>query len=492
MSNSDDNASAGTNGNPSSDKRWVTVRYVFNFATRLVRGLVIPKLLGPKLYGLYTSLGLAERYAKFADVSIDEYMKKHLPAELESGDEKGFQETFGRGLWWSTGLTGFYCIIIMLVGLFQQWENAWFYRVALPIVALGVIATQIGKIYNAAALAREEYGVLSKASMLSQLGGVALSLGLLFLFGVFGLVVGMTTYGIINVALLARVVDWPGFERVPLAKIKPIFFAAASLALLSGVETLMSTIDQLFILGYFPKTDYGFYSFGQFTSGVALMVCGSFTTIMHPRLMRRAEAGEHARAYQVLNYGILGFWSLLCVAFPVGYLLVYLVVHFYLPDYTPGIPLYFVIASTAFVRGPLIMMQPYFIARDEENVLIKSYLFSIGFAAALDMIIIYSGGGLLEIILATIAAYGLLNLQMLWMIDAPSTEGDRGKWMFLGLGVVIAAGFTASVSYSNGWIPGLAPLSEMLAMTGVAFVMSGICACFVWRPLKESIKYFWI
>src|ERR1035437_5831830 len=67
--------------------KWSSIYVGWSFFTRLIRGLVIPRIMAPAQYGLFASLSVLLNFSQYSDLGMRLSMAKRLPYTLakESG-----------------------------------------------------------------------------------------------------------------------------------------------------------------------------------------------------------------------------------------------------------------------------------------------------------------------------------------------------------------------------------------------------------------------
>lgn len=472
-----------------SETGWITLSIQVQFVTKLVKGLVIPKLLAPRLYGLYQSLTLVLRYGRYADLGIVHLLARRLPAVLTREGEEGFERELARALCWSLLATSVVALGLIGLAFFQTGPSAWFYRVGFPVVAAIVVARQLREILSNSARAREWYRVVAQGSILLSSLGLALAVALLVAFDVLGLVVSLLVVEVAAVSYFLGELEWPGLRTVPLHRIKTLLVGSLTLLLLSVAELVLTTVDQLFVLGFFDKTQYGIYALGLFVSNTALSVSGIYLTIIHPKMMRHIEEGDAGEAHRLMSRALVGYLAVLAVALPLGYPILWWFVDWYLPDYASGLPVYFLFAGMAVVRGPVLLLQPYFIARNRVRKVLKWYGGAVVLAALLDGAVMASGGGVLEILLASVVAYLALVGALLYVFErSGSRKVETSKYALLLLAAGTVAAFAVRLE------AGLAAGAEVRSLAVVsAATLVGTAGVAWWHRgfVRESVRYFW-
>lgn len=472
--------------------RFIALHIVIQFASKIIKGFIIPKLLSPTLYGLYSSLNIALRYGQYADCGMAHNLAKRLPAVFAQDGESGFKNEFRDGLSLAIISTSVVALVLAASSLFQNGQNAWFYRIALPITAFTIVIQNLGNIFGTAVSSREWYKTLSLGGIGLSLLGTSLSICFLVTFGIFGLLASLgVTHAVILVYYLTKV-KFPGLRLLALSRIKVLLSSGGILLILSLAELIMTTVDQLFILGFFTKKEFGLYALGLFFLTTLLSVSGFFLTIIRPQMMRYIATGELKNAHQIMNQALSSYLAIVVILISVGLPLFYCFVHWYLPTFADGMPVYFLITGMALVRGPVLLFQPYFIARNETNVIIRFYFCAIALGSILNLIVISMGGGLEEILLASIIAYSFLTIILLYFFEKRREVAvERTKYILLFLGTAVTLGFylTYKINLSS-----LAPQSAAAKLFFLSFVCLVVSLIILRRRLgyiRSSFAYFW-
>lgn len=419
-------------------------------------------------------------------------LAKRLPVVLAQDGEFGFTNEFRDGLSLAVISTSVVAFVLAASSLFQNGQNVWFYRIALPITASTIVIQKLGNIFGTAVSSREWYRTLSLGGIGLSLLGVSLSICFLLAFGIFGLVASLgVTHAVILVYYLSKV-KWPGLRPLALFRIKVLLTDGGILLILSVAELIMTTVDQLFILGFFTKREFGLYVLGLFFSTTLLSVSGFFLTIIRPQMMRHIAKGQLKKAHQIMNQALSSYLAVVVMLISVGLPLLYCFIHWYLPAYTDGMPVYFLITGMALVRGPVLLFQPYFIARNETNRVIWFYFGAIALTAVLNSIVISIGGGLEEILLASIIAYFFLIGFLFYFFEKNmEAAAERTKYILLCLGTGVTLVFYLVYKVN------LSSLGPQSAATRLFLLALGclIVSLIVLRRrvgyIKSSCAYFW-
>jgi hypothetical protein len=135
-----------------------------------------------------------------------------------------------------------------------------------------------------------------------------------------------------------------------------------------------------------------------------------------------------------------------------------LVIRFYLPHYLPGVSIYMLLAGLAIFRGPVILLRPFFLARNQERRLIACQVAGLTAIVALDSLIVALNGSLTQVALASACGYCITSLLLIVDFEKSFAEAAVKRFKRYGLflasavGCGVLYGFYASyVQVGSGW-----------------------------------------
>ena len=471
--------------------KWAGIQVAWQFAIKIGRGLIIPKLLDPANYGLFTSLGVLLSYTQHADAGVKYQLAKRLPYELGRNGEEGYRHLAGKGATWILATSIAAGVACVAASFFQHGEHAWFYRPALLLLGLLVVFSKVRDFLGTALISREEFRAGVLGNMIVD--GVALvaCVAFLLLWGVLGAVLGLIA------SELAGTVYYLGHlrfrpERIDLGSTWNMIREGVLLLGVALMDTALMTVDQLFLLRFFPKEQFGIYSLGLFVASVALSISGILLTTMQPRVMALEGEGQRERVHGLIDSGItlylLALIPFLAAAVP-G---VSVIVRFYLPKYQAGIPVYVLLGGLALVRGPAILLRPFYISRNQEKKLMMFQVLAISVAALLNALVVLRHLGIAYVAMASFSAYAVISLLMLVEFERLGTAGaNLGKYVILIAG---AAGVVAMYLYfAEAVFPEhfLAYTGRTVAVGGTFVLVVGMVMFLSRRSLQRAAQpYF--
>lgn len=388
--------------------RWASMWVVVNQVLKVARGLIVPKLLGPAHYGLFSSLSVILGYTQYADLGVYNQLGKRLPQVLAQEGEPGFRRLARLGATWELFTMLLMGGGVLVYSLIYSGPDQAFYRPALRIVAAVIVLLNLRTLISAMVLSRSEFKQMAIGSMTADIVSFGASITLLLAFGVIGLVWGLLCAEGVALAYFVHVVGFPGFTRTMTGLQTMVLEGAALLTVAVTEQTLMTT-DQLFLLHFFTREQYGVYALGLFTTSALLAGSGIFLTAFQPRVMALQAQGQTLAAIETINAGLTLYLLGLGVANGVLVLVVDLVIHFYIPKYSSGMLSVTLMPLLALARAPVILLRPYFIAHNSERFVITCQLAGLVTTIGLDSMVVLKGGGLPLIALASVCGYTLVS-----------------------------------------------------------------------------------
>ncbi len=405
--------------------RWATLWIGFNQITKVLRGLVIPKILEPSLYGLWTSLGVVLGYAQYADLGINEQMGKRLPFRLAKEGEAGFRDLASQGTGWGLVTSGFVAAALLAWSFLYTGPAPEFYRVALRLLALAVVAQKLRVMGSTLLSSRFMFRQTCIGGMLVDGVGLVLAVAFLIWWGVLGLVWAFLATEFLVAAYFFAQVGFP-LPRFCPRTTWPMVAEGFVLLVVILTEQGLMTVDQLYLISFFPREQYGTYALGLFLTGALLSASGIFLTVTKPKVMHLAGEGKLDEARTVVRTSLLLYLVILAASVGAAVFAMDLTVSYYLTKYQAGLRVFVLMPVLALVRGPVILLRPLFLARNQERRLIGIEISGLVLAVALDAAVVAWHPSLTLVALASILGYGVVALVMAWDVHALSGASESG------------------------------------------------------------------
>lgn len=315
-------------------------QYLSRFV-QLFRGVIAARLLGPSAYGSWNALLLVLDYGILSQLGLQQGLDQEIPGAITRGDEEKTRRLKTGGIagmiaLWMVFAAG---VVVYLVLKRRRLAEGWGAGGVL-LMALAVLLQELIFYHGTLLRSHGRIGVVSKALSLQAIVGGILGIGLVFPFGVWGLLAGWLAGQLAALVYLRRegaaiapiaLVPNDGTRQL-LARGFPIFLFMAS-------SMVLKSIDRIMILKFLSTEALGYYSIGLMGVSMLLYIPESVSYVLYPRMLAKYAATRDADAtarelvrplatvawLMPLIVGVTVFW-------------VRELVTLVLPKYLPGVP----------------------------------------------------------------------------------------------------------------------------------------------------------
>ena len=291
---------------------WTTFGYVGAQAMRLASNLILTRLLVPEAFGTMALVNaLVMGLTMFSDMGTGPAIQKSA-----HGDEPEFLDT----VWSVQAIRGG---VLWLVAAVAAWPVAWFYgepifAEAFPVAALSLILGGLMPTRVDTALRHLLVGRLTALELLTQAGGIAITVALALIWqSVWALVIG----GVLGTALSVVVmhVGLPGHRnrfRIAKGPMSELMSFGRWIFLSTIAGFLIFQGDRLVLGAYLTLDELGIYNIAYFLGSVPSLLGQAIAGRLFIPLYRDVPPGESpANARQIARVRLrLNLFLIACVA----------------------------------------------------------------------------------------------------------------------------------------------------------------------------------
>jgi O-antigen/teichoic acid export membrane protein len=261
---------------------------VLSQATNLVRGLIVPNLLGPASYGLIATVNALDRYTPYVNGGSHYYVLNRLPVvDEESRRERALQTIFTFTL-----LTSAASALLLLASAYMQ-SGSRGVTVAYGVatLALSPLASGLWRLHASVLRVDERIPLLTRLTNAQSLVSSALIVGLTYAWGLVGTFTAQLLASVFVLALVAVASPYrfrPGWDwrllREVLAFTIPVFFVSG--LLLTVIDTM-----EVFVLAHLlGSSAVGMYSWGMSIAAILFMWTNGLTTVYSTPVVKAVHA----------------------------------------------------------------------------------------------------------------------------------------------------------------------------------------------------------
>jgi len=407
--------------------------------SKMLRGLVIPKILEPGAYGLFGSIGLFTRYLNFSDLGAVAHFTKEIPRLHFSNDLKAQQslvnQTFSV---LALGLAAS-SFTLLVLSFYYKGDNADFYKIALvlliPIFVLGKIREFHMCYLYGIGMYRINTGIsifANYATLISVVPGV-------LLYGAIGGVVATLISEIFLIIIVLRTVNLPLQWELS----RPLFHGVRLYLkqfLVQVTETLSVTIDQALLLLIFGPVSFGIYLLGLTFAWIFEAISEVFNTAFYPKIMQ-ASLVNQSSAINTMQQAIFGYAMSSLLLLPgVMVSLDWLIIN-YFTKFTLGLDIFSLMLFLGLNRGCLALFKKGYLATNKERVYIYNSLLIVAINSLSVTVAWVSGYSFNEIVLVLVCA----NLTSFFVFYRGLVDKKQNHFMLNQ--TMVVSGFFLAVLY---------------------------------------------
>jgi O-antigen/teichoic acid export membrane protein len=384
----------------------------------IVRGLVIPKLLDPAMYGVFKSYQTLSELSRMATVGIPSALFRELPIAIDRKEKSRVERLLDNGFW-STVLSATPFAIALLVGGAMGWIRfedvhltAW-HLLFVPL--LFVDRTKI--FFDVVFTGQKQFVFQAKLRMFDELATTILGVVGAWVFGFDGFLVAM----VLANGLVTGIAWWgSGFQLrhamdLPLAREMVLVGFPQLVVGLSN--TVYSQLERMaLVTAGFGMAAVGWYSVGMTICDQIGFGAQIVARVLMPRMMEvygRHENIEDLRAFIIYPTRLAGLgYAGLIVA---GAFASDVVFGAWLTKYAPGlVPTKIMLVGTYFL-SVWVTVHPFFLAIKQQRYLLYCFLGTIPLAIVLFAVVIALGWGLPGVAVAAAVTDVGFAVSALWL-----------------------------------------------------------------------------
>jgi O-antigen/teichoic acid export membrane protein len=396
------------------------------------RGLILPNLLGPHLYGILGGLSLIPRYSGYLDLGFLPAMSREVP--LLTGGGKMAQVERVKSVTFLVNLLSVLFYSLVLLGVAVALSGRFSSLTLWGIVAfvMIVIFTRLSDFYRNLFNSRGRFTVVSGLTILDAAGTLVLVLPIVYFFRLYGFYLGMVALAIIvffvfyllrqeSVRLMFDKTEFWRLLKIGL----PMFFWGIG-------GTVLMTLDRFFVIYYFSTTELGYYTIAGTISAFVFLLPVNVSRVLAQNLFLdygASRSPELLREYitkttLVLSVSLASLLALTTCAYPA-------VFHIFLPKYLPSVHTTFLLLLSVFFLGAIVSVANVLIALNRQLNIFFLQLVSIFITSALCYLAVsyqpVIEGIAASMVLGFLLYAGLLALYAFRLVSLPA----RLVWLFI-------------------------------------------------------------
>jgi O-antigen/teichoic acid export membrane protein len=305
----------------------------------LVRGVIIPRYLGPGLYGILGALTLITKYGSYLQLGMTTAIGREVPYAAARGEGARAEELARLG--YSFNLLTAVAPALLLVGYALLTWGRYMAVVSWGLLAIAVllVTTRLETYFATLFRARRQFSASFWFSTLRAASLFAFAVGFLYLYGLYGVFVGLVLSGVLVTAVgtawtRSWAGPWPDWSLV--RKMLPI---GLPLAGLGALGFLLQSADRLVVIRYFAPAEIGYYMLAVTAATLVYFLPMNIGQAMAPRIYGLRRDGDRLAFEEYLVKPSLVITYLVAVAGGFALLGLWPFIRYVLPAFLPSLPL---------------------------------------------------------------------------------------------------------------------------------------------------------
>lgn len=385
-----------------------SVRYLFATIAGqgfgLIRSVMMPVLLNPAQLGVWNLMNVVLSYGGNAQLGILEGMNKLVPILRGQGQTTQVVSVRDSVFWTNLILAALVASGIALSSFFVPLT----YSKPLQINAVIVLLLLVFYYLFSLLRADNRFSLLSMGVFALSVLSTVLVLGCGFLAEnhLLGALIGLAcAYG-----LTVFFWQWKGGYRYTLkidrSAILLSFRMGAPLIVLIVLSTVFVSVDRWIIAARLGAMQLGYYALGIMACNLISLIPGSVAGVLYPRMLERFGANSDPASLQgLLINPTRAMAALMAVIVGVAVLVLIFVVRFFLPSYSPSVPILTILIPGAFFYALASIPAVFVTAINKQHWLIGVQGACIGLGLIMSITAVSLGWGIVGVAVSTFIVY---------------------------------------------------------------------------------------
>ncbi|HZN56268.1 MAG TPA: oligosaccharide flippase family protein [Candidatus Polarisedimenticolaceae bacterium] len=392
----------------------------------VVRGVMVPRLLDPAMYGIYKSLLIIPTYVRAGHLGAVSGLSRQIPFYRGRGDETSLTAAVRVAYTFSLGSALLSCAILVAYSLTLADHRA---RVGLWIFLVFVVTGQQTKLQETYLLGHQRFVAVSRLNLAQNIYSTVLAIAGAWLFGLMGVIVATAIDGVVTLFLFRWVsgIGFPGFS-LDRRVIRDLLSVGSPLLLTGLLGNVLFTVDRFVILKFLGTTAVGYYSLAAAFVVYVNDLSNLLSRVVFPKIVMSFGAGESLdRLKRFVHYPItatsytfplLVIWiHYFCVW---GFRLVY-------PKYLPGAAVMEILTFSILPYSHYLSYMNLVVAMKRQMGILWMYALAILVTTGIALGAVWVGAGITGVALGAVAGMFVISIVLYFHSEKRLLETEH-RW----------------------------------------------------------------
>jgi len=368
--------------------------------------IVLRRLLGPLLMGVFAELMLIFQYTKYYHLGVYEALDREIPYFNGQDDHSRVERIKSAGLNFAFFVSLCIGLGLIIVSIFLKDRLL---ALGIPFVAALVVIQSVVTFFIISARTTHKFSVLSRYNFLFSFIGALLTIILVIRFKLTGALCALVLVNLFALGFFLA----NGFHvhinmRQDFKEVKRLLYIGFPILLYGFIFTTLTSADRFMIIAFLGNVNLGYYSIATMVAGYMILIPNLIYTVLFPRFYE--AFGREGGDMQKLKYQFLT--PTLIIAYllplPIGLAGISLpfIVKYLLPQYAAGLMPSYIMLVAAFFISVLGMSSYVLIALNKQMRMVFIGIFAIAIALVSNYLLVkVLGFGLNGVATSMLLAY---------------------------------------------------------------------------------------
>jgi O-antigen/teichoic acid export membrane protein len=488
-------SSARARATPFAEVSWITAARYVSEALYLARGMLLARLLGPDMFGVWSSMRLVRRFANFSPLGSTQGMLQLSPLAAGRGDVERAHHYRRTAVGFGLGAALLVAICVAAVAWSRSGPVEAGQRHLWLAFAAVLVVAQLHELQLTVLRSQQRFALVSAAHVGVAVCSTLLGVIAAWRFGLPGFLLALgLSYGAVLVvpARMARPFPRPVAD---LATTRELIGTGAFILGAQVLQSLMRNVDKLLLWGMLGSRALGIYAVPSYLVNLTLLLPAAVTTVAYPRLLEKsARTGSLSTAWPYLELVTVLLGHLACPILAFLYLTLHLPIAWWLPDYVAAVAPGRILLLLTFLPIVAALPATVLISLGAQGRLLAIRAVAVAVSCVAVTATIRGGGSLAAVALAMAPGFAWLSIATLVaaLRHAELPRRRRARvllWVFapyLLLLTLLAAFGSTGYDPVDSW---RGALSEVLTQVGL--VCGGLLAWGAWATHRLGLLAWW-
>jgi O-antigen/teichoic acid export membrane protein len=304
-----------------------------------IRGIIIPKFLGPSLYGIYNGLFIIPDFLVHFHFGSLSALKREIPFCYGKGDLLQAQRIRNIVFTQYMGATVLAALLLFLTGIWLRGDYSSEIIISLWLISILVVIQAFVDAFLENLLRTDNrFDILSQAEIFKSFFGFFLLLIMIWYWGLAGLIASIILATVLKGVFIYKKTVYRLYWVWDFAELKRLIIIGFPIIVGLLLFAVYNSVDRMVIAKYLGSRPLGYYALGLTIAKFLLIAQGGVYGILEPRIYQRySELGEIQRLKKI----VLDPMLILTLFFPLVMGLAYIgspyLVYLLLPKYVPSL-----------------------------------------------------------------------------------------------------------------------------------------------------------